>query len=383
MTPTIDSGNCAHMKIAMIRSRNRVVMRHIADSLSDRGHEVPLYSVLFRGVDKESYPGEVVVGRFPNWADRKRFGTLLGYGRYLSKLARTVDDVDVVLVRNVFPCGHGGVMLQKLKGMPSVLMLQGENDLFNFDEAHWTVDRLRPIVVKESSKIIAQTSYQRDFLEKEYGVTSAVLPNGVDVERFKPIPKDEARKELGLDVSSKYIVSVGAFLPFKGIDYLIHAFTRVVESIPNARLLLLGDGAQRKQLRRLTRDLKVEDSVLFHGWVPFEKMPQYLSASDLFVHPSTSEGFPNVVLEAMASGLPIVMSNVVGLGDYFQDNRNCFFVPPRDEKSLEEKMLVLLRDEALVEEMRERNLEDVKGHDWSVFAEKLEGILEGVMDSSK
>jgi len=383
LAPTIDCGNRAHMKIAMIRSRNRVVMRHIADSLSERGHDVTLYSVLFRGVDKESYPGEVVMGRFPNWADRKRFGTLLGYGRYLSRLARTVEDVDLVLVRNVFPCGHGGVMLQKLKGMPSVLMLQGENDLFNFDEAHWTVDRLRPIVIRESRKIIAQTSYQRDFLEKEYGVSSVVLPNGVDVERFKPVPKEEAMNELGLDPSSKYVISVGAFLPFKGFDYLIHAFARVLESIPDVRLLLLGDGAQRKKLRKLVEDLKVEDNVLFQGWVPFEKMPQYLSASDVFVHPSTSEGFPNVVLEAMASGLPIIMSNVVGLGDYFEDKRNCFSVPPRDEKSLEEKMLVLLRDDALAGEMRERNLEDVKGFDWSVFAEKLETVLEEVAESSE
>lgn len=369
------------MKIAMIRSRNRVVMRNIADSLSERGHEVTLYSVLFKGVDKESYPGEVVVGRFPNWADRKRFGTLLGYGRYLSKLARTVEDVDLVLVRNVFPCGHGGVMLQKLKGMPSVLMLQGENDLFNFDEAHWTVDRLRPIVIKESTQIVAQTAYQRDFLEKEYGVTPVVLPNGVDVERFKPTPKDEARNRLGLDPSSKYVVSVGAFLPFKGFDHLIHAFARVLERIPDSRLLLLGDGAQRKKLRKLVRDLKMGDNVLFQGWVPYEEMPYYLSASDVFVHPSASEGFPNVVLEAMASGMPIVMSNVVGLGDYFEDNRNCFFVPSRDEKSLEEKVLLLLRDDSLAEEMRERNLEDVKKLDWSVFAEKLEEILEGVAES--
>jgi glycosyltransferase involved in cell wall biosynthesis len=371
------------MKIAMIRSRNKVVMHHIRDSLLERGHEVTLYSVLFKGVDKESYPDEVVVGRFPNWADRKRFGTLLGYGRYLAKLARTVEDADLVLARNVFPCGHGGVMLQKLKGVPSVLMLQGENDLFNFDEAHWTVDRLRPIVIKESSRIIAQTSYQREFLEKEFGVTSVVLPNGVDVERFRPLPKDSARVELGFEPSTKLVISVGALLPFKGFDDLMRAFSRVVESIPDVKLIIVGDGIQGKPLKKLAGELGVEEKVRFESWVPFEKMPVYLSASDLFVHPSTSEGFPNVVLEAMASGLPIVMANVVGLDAYFGDKRNCFLVPPKDEKSLEEKMLLLLRDEALAEEMRERNLEDIKNFDWSVFAEKLEAILEEVVETGQ
>jgi glycosyltransferase involved in cell wall biosynthesis len=364
------------MKIAMIRSRNRVVMQHIKDSLSDRGHDVTLYSVLFKGVDKEAYPGEVVVGRFPNWADRKRFGTLLGYGRYLAKLTRTVEEADVVLARNVFPCGHGGVMLQKLKEIPSVLMLQGENDLFNFDEAHWTVDRLRPVVIKESRMIVAQTGYQRDYLEEEFGVSPVVLPNGVDVARFAPTPKEEARNDLELDTSGKFIVGVGGFLPFKGQDDLIRAFARVHESIPDSKLILLGDGPKAKELKRVARDVDVRDDVQFEGWVPFEKIPLYLSASDLFVHPSTSEGFPNVVLEAMASGLPVVMSNVVGLNSVFEDGRNCFFVPPKDEKALEEKMLALLRDEALAEEMGTRNLEYAKEFDWSFFAEKLEGFLE-------
>jgi glycosyltransferase involved in cell wall biosynthesis len=332
-------------------------------------------------VDKEAYPGEVVVGRFPNWADRKRFGTLLGYGRYLAKLARTVEEADVILARNVFPCGHGGVMLQKLKEMPSVLMLQGENDLFNFDEAHWTVDRLRPVVVKESRMIIAQTGYQREYLEKEFGVSPEVLPNGVDVARFAPAPKEESRSDLGLDTSGKFIISVGGFLPFKGQDDLIRAFARVHESIPDSKLILLGDGPMAKELKRAARDLDVREDVQFEGWVPFEKIPLYLSASDLFVHPSTSEGFPNVVLEAMASGLPVVMSNVVGLNSVFEDGRNCFFVPPKDEKALEEKMLTLLRDEVLAEEMRARNLEHAKEFDWSIFAEKLEGFLEEAIQS--
>jgi glycosyltransferase involved in cell wall biosynthesis len=369
------------MKIAMIRSRNRVVMQHIKDSLSEKGHDVTLYSILFKGVDKESYPGEVIVGRFPNWADRKMFGTMLGYTRYLATLAKTVDEADVILARNVFPCGHGGIMLQKLKEIPSVLMIQGENDLFNFDDAHWTVDRLRPVVIKKSRRIIAQTGYQREFLEQEFGVSSLVLPNGVDAESFKPVPKDEARSDLGLDPSTRYIISVGAFLPFKGYEDLIRAFAHVHESIPESRLLLLGDGPQRKQLWRVARDLDIRDHVQFEGWVPFEKMPQYLSASEIFVHPSSSEGFPNVVLEAMASGLPVVMTNVVGLNAYFEDGRNCYFVPPKDEKALEEKILLLLRDEALAEEIGARNLELAKEYDWSVFAEKLEAILEGILQS--
>ncbi|MCK4442896.1 MAG: glycosyltransferase family 4 protein [Thermoplasmata archaeon] len=358
-------------------------MQQIRDSLIQRGHEVSLYSILFKGVDKEFYPGEVVVGMFPNWADRKRFGTLLGYGRYLTKLARTVEDADIVLARNVFPCGHGGVMLQKLKGIPSILMLQGENDLFNFDEAHWTVDRLRPIVIRESTRIITQTNYQREFLEQEFGASPAVLPNGVDVDRFKPIPKEEARSDLGLNPSVKLIISVGAFLPFKGHEHLIRAYARVQESFPDSTLILLGDGPQGKNLRRVARDLDVRDNVQFEGWVPFEKMPCYLSASDLFVHPSASEGFPNVVLEAMSSGLPIVMANIVGLDSYFEDARNCFLVPPKDEKSLEEKMLLLLRDEALAKEMSERNLEYAKEFDWSIYAERLEAILEDVTESQQ
>lgn len=370
------------MKIAMIRSRNRVVMHHIRDSLLERGHDVTLYSVLFKGVDRESYAGEVVVGKFPNWADRKMFGTMLGYARYLATLARTVEDADVILARNVFPCGHGGVMLQKLKEIPSVLMLQGQNDLFNFDDAHWTVDRLRPVVMRESRKIIAQTNYQREFLEQEYGVSAAVLPNGVDVEGFKPVPREDARDDLGLPLSAKLVVSAGGLLSFKGYDYLIRAFARVLVSIPDARLVLLGDGPEMKHLRRVARDAGARDNVQFEGWVPSERMHSYFSASDLFVHPSTSEGFPNVVLEAMASGLPIVMANIVGLDAYFEDKRNCYLVPPKDEKALEEKMLALLRDEALAEGMRTRNLEDAKAFDWSVYAEKIEAVLEEVMQTA-
>jgi teichuronic acid biosynthesis glycosyltransferase TuaC len=129
-----------------------------------------------------------------------------------------------------------------------------------------------------------------------------VIHNGVDLERFVPGPKD----------SSPLMVSVGRMAYQKGIDVLLRAFAEVRLSHPLWRLLILGDGPLKGEMERLAAELGLASSVCFRGTLPPSGVAQELQRASLFVLSSRFEGFPLAVLEAMASGTPIVMTDVEG-----------------------------------------------------------------------
>ncbi|MBF0109882.1 MAG: glycosyltransferase [Magnetococcales bacterium] len=138
-----------------------------------------------------------------------------------------------------------------------------------------------------------------------------VLPNGVDLELFRPLDRDAARRELGIEGTT--LLSVGHLVRRKGHDIPI----RALPSLPGVRLVVAGGGGTFEDdnelvLKRLARDLGVADRVCFAGPVPQARLPMHYSAADILVLASTREGWANVLLEAMACGLPVIASNVWG-----------------------------------------------------------------------
>ncbi len=135
-----------------------------------------------------------------------------------------------------------------------------------------------------------------------------VLRNGVDLERFQPVPKETARKELGLS-NSPVVVSVGNLVPEKGHDIVIDAVSR----LPDVTALVVGEGPLRGALTALVNRLGLGARVRLLGSMPQQHLPTVYSAADVVVLASSREGWPNVVLEAMACGTPVVAANVGGV----------------------------------------------------------------------
>ncbi len=140
--------------------------------------------------------------------------------------------------------------------------------------------------------------------------------NGVDSERFQPIPKDLARERLGLDEQEKVIVSVGGLVPRKGFQRVIKVLPDLLRQHPGLKYLIVGgagpEGDFEQQLRKLVDEKALGDAVVFLGPMAPDDLKVPLSAADVFVLATANEGWANVFLEAMACGLPVVTTRVGG-----------------------------------------------------------------------
>lgn len=136
-----------------------------------------------------------------------------------------------------------------------------------------------------------------------------VIRNGVELDRFRPVPKDECARRLELP-KGRWIVSVGNLVPEKRHHIAIEALRRLPADVG---LLLVGDGADRKRLEELARDAAVTERVVFAGRRPQDELPYWYGAAELLLLCSEREGWPNVLIEALACGTPVVAAAVGGV----------------------------------------------------------------------
>jgi len=191
------------------------------------------------------------------------------------------------------------------------------------------------------------------------------IPNGVDIERFRPITADERyrlRLELGLDQQRLYACFVGRISHRKGVDIIIEAWAQVVARVPTAVLLLVGPTADEyrnvgeadfvQQVSAAIARLGIENNVVWTGATTH--VERYLQAADVFVFASRREGCPNAVLEALASGLPVVTAALPGITDDLISSGVDGVIAEPTAESLARETVALLRDQARRSEMSAR-----------------------------
>ena len=146
---------------------------------------------------------------------------------------------------------------------------------------------------------------------------------------------------------------------------------------------VIGDGKERKTLEVIVKTLDLEHVVNFMGVIPNNEIPKYLVQGDVFVLPSLSEGFPNVVLEAMAAGLPIVSTNIGGLSEIIHNEENGYLVEPKNPEQLANKILKILKNPEIDHIMSLNNMEKVKEYSWESVTESLENIYINILVTLK
>jgi glycosyltransferase involved in cell wall biosynthesis len=171
------------------------------------------------------------------------------------------------------------------------------------------------------------------------------IHNGVNLSRFNPRSTPPGlRSSLGISDSSPLVVSVGRFVPYKGYRHLVEAARLVENSMPGVHWILVGDGEQWQELEARCQSLGLQAQIHFPGWR--EDIPEILSACDIFVLPSLSEHFGRVVIEAMAMGKPVVVTDAGGVPEIVADGLCGLLVQPGQAAPLAEALLSLLRDPA-------------------------------------
>jgi glycosyltransferase involved in cell wall biosynthesis len=197
-------------------------------------------------------------------------------------------------------------------------------------------------------RVIAVSEAARTFLVRSKGYPAAkitVVPNGRDFSVYRPdIARDRVRKEFELDRTVPLVGVVGRLEAQKGHAYLFEAWPAVLREFPDARLLVVGEGALREPLQQRARELGIAASVIFTGFRA--DVPRLLDAVDVVTLPSLYEGMPLTAIEASAMARPVVATVVDGTPEVVRDGRTGRLVPPADPPALGRALLAMLRDPA-------------------------------------
>lgn len=234
---------------------------------------------------------------------------------YFVKKLKARFDFDIIDAHYVYPDAFAAVLLGRIVRKPVVVTARG-SDINVFAELplirrliRYTLERVDGVIAV--SEALKTRIVGLGIPEKKV----SVVPNGVDPTKFYPINKTVAREDLGLPNDRKLLLSVGGLESVKGFDQLIKAMRILVNEFQatDVLLLIVGDGALRQELLRMISACSLDAYVRLIGAVPHEQLRLWYSAADLFCLASRSEGWPNVVVESLACGTPVVATAVGGI----------------------------------------------------------------------
>jgi len=257
----------------------------------------------------------------------------------LIKRLENMRKIDVLNAHWVFPDGVATAWVGEMLNTPTVITGMG-CDLNYYPylpfRKKFIVDALNMAnMITVKGKELEQTVMALGFPERKI----SVIPNGLDFEKFSIISRKEARRKLHLEHAGPIVLSVASLDEAKGGRYLIEAMKWVDRQMAgNPILIMVGDGPLKDKLIQQAIDLGIEKSVLFMGRRPHEEIPVWINAADLFSLSSVREGRPNVVLEALACGTPVVASNVGSIPEMIQPE-NGRIAEAADSKSLAPQIL--------------------------------------------
>jgi len=250
-------------------------------------------------------------------------------------------------------------------------------------------------VLNKADRIVAATTAEYAQLMWLYNVDVnkvTIIPPGVDVGKFYPIPRDEAREYIGIPPCERMLLFVGRLEPLKGLDVLIEAIGKMQQNgtlIENPFCLAIIGGEsegsteqannEMKRIKSLSEQYGLKDLVTFLGKQSQDSLPYYYSAAEAVVVPSQYESFGMVALEAMACGRPVVASQIGGLAYLVQDGVTGFTVPVDDPNELANRLTSLLQDSDLRERMGKQAVQVAQDYAWDKIATKMMFVYEGLL----
>ena len=350
-----------------------VVYRSLVASLRARGHEVDdayLEALAYR----EGGPGGTAWGlplclprtwrKIPTpWSLLQSVGSLASVARMLAA-ARP----DVVYVHFIEAHATYFVLLQKVFGYRLVLSARG-SDLLRTASV---LDRIvLPRLLRRADAVVVASDAVSD-KAASFGPDVAAkvvkIPNGVDV-GFWGHPDRE-----GPPTGTHTVVSVGRLEKVKGPDVLLRAFAEVARRIPDARLVVIGDGSMRPELERITEEQGIMEYVEFTGAMDRTAVRGRLHRADVFAMPSRSEGFGLAALEGMAAGLPVVGSAVGGLPELTGEGG--VLVPPEQPAALAEALIAMMTDADLRQRTSAAAVQRAGVFSWEKAVDAYEAVLQ-------
>jgi teichuronic acid biosynthesis glycosyltransferase TuaC len=349
----------------------------------------PKWKISHRWEYSQVYDREVIENldiRHPRYFITPKFGMPL-YGYFMAaslypaiKAIQKMFDFDVIDSHYVYPDGFAAVKLGRILKTPVTITARGSD--INLFSKFCTIRPLLRNCLNNADQIITVSQKLKDTI-LDLGMPSEkihVIPNGVDCDTFHPIPQTAARKKLGLPLDKKIVLSVGNLVELKGFDILIRSIRKLrdVDGYHDLTLIIVGEGTQREHLERMIDALELTDVVSLKGNLPHKELYQWYNAANLFCLASSREGWPNVILESLACGTPVVATHVGGIPEILTSGQ-IGLICERDEKSFADTIQSALfqsRDHEFI-------ARHAHNHTWEQAALSVYKVLEKTLPSAR
>jgi len=361
-----------------------VYIKELSRALGETGHCVDIYTRAHDPRDEqmeELAPNvrliHIKAGRVEDMAKMTQYGHLDDFLDNIEDYWNKNRLVYDLIHSHYWLSGQVGKWLGQRWNIPNIVMFHTLGAVKNRLAIGENEPVLRLIKEKEVTTdcqhIVVATEREKKDLVNHYGAAEekiSVVPCGVNLELFKSIDKSDARKSLKLN-GHRVVLFIGRIEPLKGIDKLIKAVARL-NNLGSKRLIVLGGDEHSKEevkeLKRLSRELAIDKSIIFHGSVGQEKLPLFYSCADVCVIPSYYETFGLVTLESLACGTPVVATDVGAAASVIEDGRNGYLVKDNNPGTLAEKIDMVLKNTDGSLEDKQSIRKTVKDYNWKNIA---------------
>lgn len=281
-------------------------------------------------------------------------------------------DFDLIDAHCIYPDGVGAILLSKFFKKPAILSARGTD--INLYPQYPFVRKQIIYAMKNANKIIAVSEALKDKIV-EMGIDASkviVIPNGVDTTKFRLLSKIESRKELNLPQDKKIVLSIGNLIEGKGFQYLISAIDKIKDIFQDILLIIIGDGDYRHKLEKQIKRANLESYVELVQSKPHEELLKWYNAADLFCLATLREGCPNVLLESLACGLPVISGKVGGAPEIITSSDIGILIEnSTDDEELSKAILIALNKNwetnKLINSVKDRSWEKVGENIYTVF----------------
>ena len=246
----------------------------------------------------------------------------------------------IIYVHWVLPSGLVAAWVAAIRKIPFVISVHG-SDIY-MAQSNWLFRTVASSIFKRASAVTAcSPELRQSAIAMRAPKTTLLLPYGADAEVFHPAPYPlENRRVFGWSEIEIVVASLGRLVYKKGFNILISALPEIVSRFPGVRLVVGGEGPLREELVREADRLGISNHVSFMGRIPWDHVQEFLASADIFVLPSIKDkygnvdGLPNVLLEAMSCGIPVIASDIGGITMAVENGRTGMVVPSGDSHAL-------------------------------------------------
>ncbi|KAI5916658.1 glycosyltransferase family 4 protein [Thauera sp. 2A1] len=333
---------------------------------------------LLRGEGVQVEVAQVNAPYRPAWAGRiKGLRALFRLVPYLLALWRGCGRADLVhVMANSGWSWHlfaaPAVWIAWLRGTPVVVNYRGgEADAFLTRAGKWVQPTMR-----RAAALVLPSSFLLEVFAR-HGMPGRVVPNIIDLDRFRPAAAPGAASE------APRLVVARNLEPIYGNDVALQAFARILEHFPTARLTVAGSGPEAASLAELARNLGIAERVHFTGRLDRDQMAALYRDAHLMLNASRVDNMPNAVLEALASGVPVVSSNVGGIPHMVRDRHTAMLIPPDNAPALADAALDVLRDAGLRAQLVANGLAEVRQYRWDSVRTVLATTYDDAMRAAR